>query len=490
MNMKPTLKKVVLAVSVAFGSLVNAQTETLLYNNQLEFTGLNDQTGYELKLRLPQGELKTLYINPAKNITFDANDFAISQFQDGFYKYELVPLQTSNKQFRSETSNLKSNSSQEFNVLSGTFTVLKGSTISDQDEQTRDQQILDDLIVDGSICAGMDCVNGESFGFDTIRLKENNLRIRFVDTSNSASFPTNDWELTANDSSNGGANKFSITDVDAGRAPFTVEAGARANALYVDNGGRVGVGTNSPVVEMHVTDGDSPTLRLEQNGTSGWTPQIWDVAGNETNFFVRDTTNGSSLPFRIRPGAPQNALYIDTDGDVGFGTASPTADFEVASSESFTFFRISASGASPNTSADITFTDGGADGSLRFNIDDGDGPEMTLDDEGDMVIAGTLTTATTTYPDYVFNEDYQLMPLKDVKSFIQENGHLPNVPSADEMIKKGINLTDMHVKLMEKVEELTLYTLAQESKLEAMSEQMAKQNELIKAFEKQLNNKQ
>ena len=52
-----------------------------------------------------------------------------------------------------------------------------------------DQQILDDLIVGGSICAGTDCSNGESFGFDTIRLKENNLRIRAMDTSNSASFP-------------------------------------------------------------------------------------------------------------------------------------------------------------------------------------------------------------------------------------------------------------------------------------------------------------
>ncbi|NIM12421.1 MAG: hypothetical protein GTO45_09930, partial [Candidatus Aminicenantes bacterium] len=67
--------------------------------------------------------------------------------------------------------------------------------------RTQDQVILDDLIVDGSICVGFDCVNGESFGFDTIRLKENNLRIRFVDTSSTASFPSNDWQITANDSS-------------------------------------------------------------------------------------------------------------------------------------------------------------------------------------------------------------------------------------------------------------------------------------------------
>ena len=64
--------------------------------------------------------------------------------------------------------------------------------VNDQDAAvaTKDQVILDDLIVDGSGCVGFDCVNGESFGFDTLRLKENNTRIKFQDTSNSASFPT------------------------------------------------------------------------------------------------------------------------------------------------------------------------------------------------------------------------------------------------------------------------------------------------------------
>ena len=115
-----------------------------------------------------------------------------------------------------------------------------------------DQQILDDLIVGGSACIGFDCVNGESFGFDTIRLKENNLRIKFVDTSSSASFPSNDWQLTANETSNGGANKFSIDDVNSGRTPFTLEAGAPSHSLYVDDGGQIGLGTSTPVVEIHI----------------------------------------------------------------------------------------------------------------------------------------------------------------------------------------------------------------------------------------------
>ena len=194
---------------------------------------------------------------------------------------------------------------------------------------TRDQVILDDLIVEGSICAGLDCVNGESFGFDTLRLKENNLRIKFQDTSNSASFPSNDWQITANDSSNGGANKFSIDDIDGGRTPFTIEASAPSHSLYVDDGGRIGVGTSTPVVEMHVVNGDTPTLRLEQDGSSGFTAQTWDLASNETNFFIRDASNGSRLPFRIQPSAPSNSLYIASDGDIGFGDASPDADLDL-----------------------------------------------------------------------------------------------------------------------------------------------------------------
>ncbi len=198
----------------------------------------------------------------------------------------------------------------------------------------KDFVINDDLIVDGSACIGFDCVSGESFGFDTIRLKENNLRIKFDDTSTAASFPRNDWQLTANDSANGGKSKFSIDDISGARTPFTVEAGAPSHSLYVDDGGRLGLGTSTPSTEIHVVDGDTPTLRLQQDGSSGFAPQTWDVAGNETSFFIRDATNGSTLPFRIRPGAGSNALVIDTDDDIGIGTLSPDAPLHVFSDDS------------------------------------------------------------------------------------------------------------------------------------------------------------
>jgi len=235
-------------------------------------------------------------------------------------------------------------------VQNGGFTVFKGMIVPPEEEGrekvqgvqgvsfstsqqglsgVQDFVINDDLIVDGSACIGFDCVNGESFGFDTIRLKENNLRIKFDDTSTLSSFPRNDWQLTANDSANGGASKFSIDDITNARTPFTVEANARSHSLYVDDGGRIGIRTSTPSLEIHVVDGDTPGLRLQQDGSSGFAPQTWDIAGNETNFFVRDVTNGSTLPFRIRPGAPSNSINIADNGNVGIGTASPDFTFEV-----------------------------------------------------------------------------------------------------------------------------------------------------------------
>lgn len=188
----------------------------------------------------------------------------------------------------------------------------------------------DDIIVQGSACIGFDCVDNESFGFDTLRLKENNTRIVFMDTSASAGYANHNWQLTANDSTNGGAEKFSIEDLTAATVPFTVLGSAPSNSLFVDSSGRIGLGTSSPVLKMHMQVSDTPAVRMEQDNSGGYTAQTWDVAGNEANFFVRDVTGGSLLPFRIRPGAPTSSIDIAGSGNVGIGTSAPEAKLDVA----------------------------------------------------------------------------------------------------------------------------------------------------------------
>ena len=363
---------------------------------------------------------------------------------------------------------------------------------------TKDFVINDDLIVDGSACIGFDCVNGESFSFDTIRLKENNLRIKFDDTSVAASYPRNDWQITANDSANGGASKFSIEDVSGSRTPFTIEANARSHSLYVDDGGRIGNRTSTPSTEIHSIDGDTPTLRLQQDGSSGFAPQTWDIAGNETNFFIRDVTNGSQLPFRIRPGADTSSIFIDADSDVGISTASPEARLHVnqTSSSSNLIMRLTNNG---RAQLEIENTNiAGDPGAIwRYDVNNAGvysiiptNPgtvAMSMTTAGDVTIAGSLTTAMNNYPDYVFEDDYELMPLDDLAAFIDAQGHLPNIKSEAEVgYGKTVNMTELSRGLLEKVEELTLYTLQQHETDKALRATIDAQSALIEKLEARL----
>ena len=76
------------------------------------------------------------------------------------------------------------------------------------------------------------------------------------------------------------------------------------------------------------------------------------------------------------------------------------------------------------------------------------------------------------WPDYVFNDDYELMPLKELEKSIEKEGHLPNIPSAKEMEENGINVSELMKKQMEKLEELTLYIISQEKKIEEMQKEI------------------
>lgn len=326
-------------------------------------SAISGHESVQLTVLAPDGEV-TMKVFPAgRAMTFRLQDLG-DEILDGEYNYELIVIPKVSKGVAMQLENARAANDEKAarkvmrdNGLavtvaqSGSFTVLNGSIVAtDLPEggssgptaesnangdtsgggasrpgkiQPDDQVIPDDLIVQGSACIGLDCVNNESFGFDTIRLKENNTRIGFDDTSTGTGFPTNNWQLTANDSASGGSNKFSIEDVTGAKIPFTVQAGAPTNSIFVDSTGRVGFRTSTPVLDLHVATSNTPAVRFEQTNAGGFTAQTWDVAGNEANFFVRDVTSGSRLPFRIRPGAPTSSIDISADGDVGIGTASP-----------------------------------------------------------------------------------------------------------------------------------------------------------------------
>lgn len=254
---------------------------------------------------------------------------------DGQYVYELTALPFAQTRSRGEGEPESVQPAPPVLNQVGSFRVQGGSflsmNLSEGPGRALDVVHADDVIITGSQCVGFDCLTDgtEDFGYDTIKLKENNLRLFFDDTSTSVGFPANDWRITANDSASGGANYFAIEDATNSKTPFKIEANAPTSSLYVDDNGNVGFGTATPGLELHILDGDTPSVRLDQDTSAGWTAQVWDLSGNESNFFIRDTTGSSKLPFRIQPGTPSNTLTMRSSGYVGIGTWLPESNLEI-----------------------------------------------------------------------------------------------------------------------------------------------------------------
>jgi hypothetical protein len=343
--------------------------KTTASSSMIEWAPSVDHEAIEVSVQTPDGDVWKDTFKNGKPV-FRVKDLGAGNV-DGSYTYELrlIPRVSSSVKAQLRAARdagddkeaariMKANGLNKTLVQSGSFAIVNGAILPmdavepDANDgaasgpsatsthstsrgpgkiAVNDTVIPDDLIVQQSACVGFDCVDGESFGFDTLRLKENNLRINFDDTSASAGYPANDWRLVANDSASGGANKFSVEDSTAARNPFTIEAAAPANTLYVDSTGRIGIQQSNPVLDLHITTSNTPAIRLEQTNAGGFTAQTWDIGSNEANFFIRDVTGGSRLPFRIRPGAPTSSIDIAASGKVGIGTASPTGNLHLFS---------------------------------------------------------------------------------------------------------------------------------------------------------------
>ena len=229
---------------------------------------------------------------------------------DGQYSYEL----------RASSGKL---------VQSGTLTVRSGAIVPPNLRETAvrppfktaPETFFSDFVsAAGGLCGGADCTSTESMGTATIKGKANNVRLKFEDTSTLAGFPSTDWQISANDTFSGGANKLFFEDLTAGTSPFVVMGAAPTNALYVDTTGRVGLGTSTPAKNLTISDALSPAIQMQQSASPF---QAWDIIANSNNFYVRDV-NHESNPFIILPAAPYNSLVIDASGRIGLGVASPS----------------------------------------------------------------------------------------------------------------------------------------------------------------------
>ncbi len=103
-------------------------------------------------------------------------------------------------------------------------------------------------------------------------------------------------------------------------------------------------------------------------------------------------------------------------------------------------------------------------------------PQNLLDVNG--TIRAKVVKVESGWADFVFKPDYQLKPLSEVEQFITANGHLQEIPTAKEVEQNGVNLGEMNVKLLQKVEELTLYSIAQEKICTELKQNLTKQEKL------------
>jgi len=191
-----------------------------------------------------------------------------------------------------------------------------------------------------------------------------------------------------------------------------------------DSNGRVGIGTTSPATILNVVGGTDVT------GTTGGYIQLGESGENNLgidNNEIQCRNNGTPQNMFIQASGGDLLLCNSANGSVGIGITNAA------------------------------------------NIPNG----YLLAVDGN-VIAEEIRVELSAdwWPDYVFENDYDLRTIEDLEKSIQENGHLPGIPSAKSLEEEGLNLGDMQKRMMEKIEELSLYIIQQNKEIKTLQEQV------------------
>lgn len=275
-------------------------------------------------------------------------------------------------------------------------------------------------------------------------------------------------------------------------------------SIYNTNGQSVGIGTNSPTARLEVVG----SLLLSQGS-----PLVMrdDAVSNTTRIRFQNSTATSEFNFN-HLGGSSDLLWIESpahtidwvmaaNGRIGIGTLVPAAKFHVLGSGEV----LRVDGTDPQIGLaqagvlkgvmrlggnDIVIGSPASNdtGRVVFRINGGD--RMMLHPDGRVSI-GTALPATgyslsvngkiissevkvqlqANWPDYVFDKSYTRPSLPQLETFITTNKHLPGIPSALEVKKEGIELGEMNRKLLEKVEELTLYMIEMNKRIDSLEKE-------------------
>jgi hypothetical protein len=224
------------------------------------------------------------------------------------------------------------------------------------------------------------------------------------------------------------------------------DGGIQTNSVTRIDGNGIGILTKLNVGNSAISTTGAPATFVNSNPNLGlgWNegPEILPaVNGNAGLFFRANTSNIDSTIILSR--GPAGNFIIGFKGLTGMtGTSDPSAPFEILANG---------------------VTQIGSTLAVKGNI------IAQSASISDLRVAGSLVAnPTEPWADYVFEPGYKAMALKEVESFAKANGHLPEVPSAAEVAKDGIDLAKMNAILLKKIEELTLHAVAQEKRMEAL----------------------
>lgn len=248
-------------------------------------------------------------------------------------------------------------------------------------------------------------------------------------------------------------------------------SGATPGNIYY-SAGNVGIGTSTPGSKLHVDTydaGDAITV-----GALHWTGAKYAMGIHaNASFTIKELSVGV------------DRLIISPTGNVGIGTVTPSSKLHIDTydaADALTFTAIHWTGAKYamgiHTNASFTIRDPDT-GTDRMLITPGGNVLIAktsqlnaayrLDVDGS--VRANEVVVNTTGADFVFDKDYELRPLEEVEKFVEQNKHLPEIESAKEMEENGLALGKMDMKLLQKIEELTLYLIELKKEMNEMKDE-------------------
>jgi hypothetical protein len=258
----------------------------------------------------------------------------------------------------------------------------------------------------------------------------------------------------------------------------------------------VGIGTTSPITKLEVFQAANTSALIVRNGITSSYNSLY--IGNDSS------TNSSFLgSYKADDSNFSNLVLQKFGGNVGIGTNTPITKFEVFQATNTSAIAVR-NGITSSYNSLYMGNDSSTNSSFlgSYKADDSNFSNLVLQKFGGNVGIGTNTPINKLdvngtihskevkvdmigWSDFVFKKEYNLPTLQEVEKHIKEKGYLENVPSEEEVLKNGINLGEMDAKLLQKIEEMTLYMIEQNKKIEKQADEMEtikKENESFKVI--------